>query len=131
MSQVRDRNLILRFDCPDRPGILAGVTRVLLEQGCDIRDAAQFGDGQTGRFFVRMHLAAFSSFNEGGFAQAFAPVADEHALDWGLYDLARKPKVLIAVSQHGHCLHDLLHRWQAGLLPMRSEEHTSELQSPC
>jgi formyltetrahydrofolate deformylase len=118
VTQVRDRNLILRFNCPDRPGILAAVTRVLFEQGCDIRDAAQFGDAQTGRFFVRIHLAAPPQFDDRTFRGAFNTVAGYHAFDWSLSDLARKPRVLIAVSQHGHCLQDLLHRWQAGLLPM-------------
>ncbi len=114
----RGRDVILRFHCPDRPGILAGVTRVVFEQGGDIRDAAQFGDEQTGRFFVRIHLAAPPGFSTGDFAARFEPVAETFALEWDLYDLARKPKVLIAVSRLGHCLHDLLHRWQAGLLPM-------------
>jgi len=118
VTDVRIRNMILRFNCPDKPGILAGVTRVLFEQGCDIRDAAQFGDAQTGRFFVRMHLTAPASFGEAEFGAAFGPVAAEKSLDWGLFDLERKPKVLIAVSQHGHCLNDLLHRWHSGLLPM-------------
>ena len=112
------KDLILRFQCPDRPGILAAVTRIVFDQGCDIRDAAQFGDEQTGRFFVRMHLAAATGFSTEAFAAAFVPAAAQFALDWSLFDLARKPKVLIAVSQLGHCLHDLLHRWQAGLLPM-------------
>ena len=28
--------------------------------------------------------------------------------------LAERPRVLLMVSQHGHCLNDLLYRWQSG-----------------
>jgi formyltetrahydrofolate deformylase len=28
------------------------------------------------------------------------------------------PRVLLMVSQHGHCLNDLLFRWQSGQLPV-------------
>ena len=30
--------------------------------------------------------------------------------------LARRPRVLLMVSQHGHCLNDLLFRWKSGQL---------------
>jgi formyltetrahydrofolate deformylase len=34
------------------------------------------------------------------------------------HDLATKPRVLLMVSQHGHCLNDLLFRWKSGQLPV-------------
>jgi formyltetrahydrofolate deformylase len=32
--------------------------------------------------------------------------------------LAARPRVLLMVSQHGHCLNDLLFRWKSGQLPV-------------
>ena len=38
--------------------------------------------------------------------------------DWQLHDLSVKPRVLILVSNIGHCLNDLLYRHAIGQLPM-------------
>jgi formyltetrahydrofolate deformylase len=39
-------------------------------------------------------------------------------MDWEIFNLSIKPKVLIAVSKFGHCLNELLYRWRTGLLPV-------------
>lgn len=39
--------LILALSCPDRPGIVAAVSTLLAEAGCNIRDAQQFDDIET------------------------------------------------------------------------------------
>lgn len=33
-------------------------------------------------------------------------------MTWDLYDAVVKPRILIAVSKFGHCLNDLLYRWE-------------------
>jgi len=38
-------------------------------------------------------------------------------MDWALHDAERRPRLLVLVSQHGHCLNDLLYRHHSGLLP--------------
>lgn len=110
------QDLILKFRCPDQPGILAAVTAAVFESGLDIRDAAQFGEPGGGQFFVRMHLATTVDGAEAAFRKAFEPVAQRLALQWQLTAWSMKPRTLIAVSKFGHCLNDLLHKWQAGLL---------------
>jgi formyltetrahydrofolate deformylase len=109
-------DLILTLRTPDRPGIIAAVTTNLFEQGCDIRDAAQFGDPGTQNFFVRIHLAAPETLSVDAMRSGFEPVARKLDLQWQLAPWARKLRTLIAVSKFGHCLTDLLHRWQSGLL---------------
>ncbi len=109
-------DLILTLRTPDRPGIIAAVTTNLFEQGCDIRDAAQFGDPGTQNFFVRIHLAAPASRSIEELRDGFEPVARRLDLQWRLAPWAHKLRTLIAVSKFGHCLSDLLHRWQSGLL---------------
>ncbi len=108
---------ILKLHCPDRPGILAAVTGTLVDNGGDVRDAQSFGDDGTGEFFVRMHLL-LPSENVSAFRNGIAAVADDFGIRWELHDCAVRPKVLIMVSKHDHCLVDLLHRWKKGTLVM-------------
>ena len=49
----------------------------------------------------------------------FTAVADHYAMDWRLSDNHCKPKVLIAVSQWGHCLNNLLNSCKTGTLPVQ------------
>ena len=47
---------ILTLSCPDRTGIVYRVSGLLFEAGCNILDAQQFGDEESGRFFLRVHF---------------------------------------------------------------------------
>ena len=107
---------ILTLRCPDRPGILAAVTAAAFTAGYDIRDAAQFGEAESRTFFVRMHVAPTRDDARASFERDFSATAQQLGVDWRLASWDRKLRVLIAVSRHGHCLNDLLHRWQTGLL---------------
>ncbi|MFV3075046.1 formyltetrahydrofolate deformylase [Niveispirillum fermenti] len=110
------RNLVLRFRSPDRPGIIATVAPLLTAHGCDIRAAEVYGDPDTGHFFSRMELT--SPIGPDRLAALIAPAAADLSLDCDLKDLARKQKVLIAVSKFGHCLVDLIHKTEIGQLPI-------------
>ena len=50
------RDHVLTLSCPDRTGIVYGVSGLLFEHGCNILDAQQFGDPESGRFFLRVHF---------------------------------------------------------------------------
>ena len=39
-------------------------------------------------------------------------------MQWGIHDTEDRMKVLIMVSNFGHCLNDLLYRWRIGALPI-------------
>ena len=108
--------LVLRFRAPDRPGIVAGITSVLAAHGCNIRTAAVYGDDETHGFFCRMELA--SPIAPEALAAIVHPVAAQLELDWEIKDLARKMRVLVAVSKFGHCLVDLIHKQEIGQLPI-------------
>ena len=49
-------HLVLKFRAPDRPGIIASIAPLVAAQGCDIREAAVYGDPDTGSFFSRIAL---------------------------------------------------------------------------
>jgi len=46
------------------------------------------------------------------------PVAAEFGMAWEIGDAAARPAVLVLASQEGHCVNDLLYRWQTGWLPV-------------
>ena len=51
--------LRLIVQCPDRPGIVAAVSRFLFEHGANIMQADQFSTaGGSGRFFLRIEFQA-------------------------------------------------------------------------
>ena len=110
---------ILTLACPDRMGIVYNVSAFLLERGGNIIDSAQFNDPETGLFFMRVLFSI--SRPEVGLAvlrDEFRKLGDEFGMNWKIHDAAVKPKVMILVSQHGHCLNDLLYRYRAGTLRM-------------
>ena len=108
---------VLTLSCVDRRGIVAAVASFLAEQGCTIRDSQQFGDEDTGRFFMRVHaLSERGPLNVEALQGSFQPVADEFGLDWALHDVAAPHRLLVMVSRQGHCLNDLLYRTRTGAL---------------
>lgn len=108
---------ILRVKCPDGPGIVAKISLLLADQGCDIRDAIVYGAPETEQFFVRMHISTQTS-KQAGLEEAFVPLARELSFDWSLHNLQTKMRVLVAVSKHDHCLNDILHKTRIGTLPI-------------
>ena len=111
------REFILTLVCPDVRGIVHAVSGFLAEREANILDSAQFGDPATQLFCMRIRFAAEGAIDRlEALENAFLPVAERFAMQWQLWDCAVKPRVLVLVSQHDHCLHDLLYRYQAGEL---------------
>jgi formyltetrahydrofolate deformylase len=106
---------VLTLSCPDRPGIVAAVSGALAERDCNIVESQQFGDRDTGRFFMRTQFDAPDHLKDV-LSEAFSALTPEFGLDWHLHDLAVPARVLILVSRYGHCLNDLLYRHRSGLL---------------
>jgi formyltetrahydrofolate deformylase len=110
---------ILTLSCLDQRGIVHRVSGFLAEHGCNIIDSAQFGDGQSQLFFMRVHFAAEeSSVGDEVLRREFAALAATMQMNWQLHDAHKKPRVMLMVSKIGHCLNDLLFRYKSGLLPV-------------
>ncbi len=113
------RDLVLRFSCKDQPGIVATVASFFAEQGFNIRESSQYEDSDTGQFFMRTVFSACEGEHDLTEVRAgFKPLATQFAMDWQLNDYAYKPRIVIAVSQWGHCLEHLLNSWKRGTLPV-------------
>ena len=114
------REFVLTVSCPDRRGIVHAVTGVMLEQSLTIADAQQFGDPSSGEFHLRMHLVREGEpLDVAELREAMEPTAAEFAMAWTVHDLSVRNRVLVMVSQQGHCLNDLLYRAETGSLPVQ------------
>ena len=109
--------MILTLSCIDRPGIVARISTTLFEQGCNILDAQQLDDAETGRFFMRVVLDPGATDYDVLHAALAKPAAD-FAMQWSLRRRDEKRKVVILASKEDHCLADLLYRWRTGELSM-------------
>lgn len=111
-------DFVLLITCEDRKGIVAAVANSIASQNCNIVESSQYGDQNTGRFFMRVAISCDSEATCDSFADAFMPVATAFRLDWRIFDLRNKLRAMIMVSQGGHCLNDLLYRTSTNRLPM-------------
>ena len=103
---------VLLLSCPDRPGIVAATTTRLFELGANIEDSQQFQDPDTGRFFMRIQFRDLVGSVD--WVTQFGSVAEDYAMEWSVRPTAERIRTLILVSKFGHCLNDLLYRWQSG-----------------
>ena len=111
--------LVLRFSCADKPGIVAAVSSLFSLQGFNIRESSQFEDSHTHRFFMRTLLESVEGPKRmADVRSAFQSLAERYQMDWELHDGSYRPRLLIAVSQWGHCLNNLLNSWKRGALPV-------------
>jgi formyltetrahydrofolate deformylase len=106
---------VLLIDCPDRKGLVAGVSGLLYKYGANITHADQHQDDEAGLFFMRVEFM-LDDFDLRAFRAEFERTAAEFQMQWQLKAMSEVPRVAVFVSQHLHCLVDLLHRWQAGEL---------------
>ncbi|MFN0185256.1 MAG: formyltetrahydrofolate deformylase, partial [Aquabacterium sp.] len=120
---MKDHEFVLTLSCPDTTGIVHAVSGLLFQAGCNILDSQQFGDldgdDATGRFFMRVHFRAPAHLADAAaLHNLFGHVRHQYRMDAAIRALAQRPRLLILVSQHGHCLNDLLFRWSSGQLPV-------------
>jgi formyltetrahydrofolate deformylase len=108
---------LLTLMCPERVGIVHAVSGFLVDHGCNIVDNRQYGDRRQGQLFMRVHAEAHRPDTDLDTLRVrFAPVAAEFDMQWGLYRVDERPRLLLMVSKFGHCLNDLLYRWRIGAL---------------
>jgi formyltetrahydrofolate deformylase len=112
---------VLLITCPDQKGLVAAVSGELYRFGANIIHADQHQDHNAGLFFMRVEWDLGGGDGEGefdlnAFSRTFAGIAERYRMQWELHNGAKKPRVSLFVSQHLHCLADLLHRHQMGEL---------------
>jgi formyltetrahydrofolate deformylase len=118
-AERENTSYILSFQCPDRLGVVARYSQVLLDCGAFITDVSNYSDQETETFFLRC------VFDDRQLSVSFEEVtariealAAELDMQYTLRPVAQLPRVLLAVSKYDHCLNTLLTKWRAGALPM-------------
>lgn len=119
MTDQKPAKYVLTVSCPETNGIVRAVSDFLYQRGATIYEAAQHRDPLIDQFFMRVEfeevdieLPSLELLN-----QDFQKIADSFKMQWQFFDLQVPTKILVAVSKHGHCLNDILHRWDSGSLP--------------
>lgn len=118
------REFVLTLSCRDAKGIVFAVSGLLYQAGCNIVDSQQFGDlpddpqaYSTGLFFMRVHFEAPPHLADvKTLENLFTSVREQYVMQAQFHAVAERSRVLLMVSQHGHCLNDLLYRWHSGQL---------------
>ncbi|GLF97286.1 formyltetrahydrofolate deformylase [Streptomyces yaizuensis] len=109
---------VLTLSCPDKQGIVHAVSSCLFITGCNIEDSQQFGDRDTGLFFMRVHFSAERPVTLEKLRAGFAAVGDSFQMDWQIHAADEPMRIVLMVSRFGHCLNDLLFRSRTGALPV-------------
>ncbi|MFD7434559.1 formyltetrahydrofolate deformylase [Streptomyces sp. NPDC059861] len=109
---------VLTLSCPDKKGIVHAVSSYLFMTGCNIEDSQQFGDHDTGLFFMRVHFSADAPVTVEKLRASFAAIGDSFRMEWQINRADEKMRILLMVSKFGHCLNDLLFRARIGALPV-------------
>lgn len=109
---------VLTLSCPDKQGIVHAVSSYLFMTGCNIEDSQQFGDRDTGLFFMRVHFEADAPVTVEKLRASFAAIGDSFKMDWQIHRSDERMRIVLMVSKFGHCLNDLLFRHRIGALPV-------------
>lgn len=107
---------MLTLSCPDKPGIVHAVAGAIAATGGNITESKQYGDPETGLFFMRVQVA--STATQSRLEAALAPVADQFAMRLHVDRAGRPMRTLVLGSTTEHCVGDLLFQQQARRLPV-------------
>jgi formyltetrahydrofolate deformylase len=105
---------VLTLACLDQPGIVHAVTTYLIENGGNIRESQQFGDRESGRFFMRIDFETAQATDAVTLRRHFAATAEQFGMTYDLWAAQAPYRTLIMCSKQLHCLNDLLFRTTTG-----------------
>ena len=115
-SPPAPQHLVLTLSCPDRPGIVHAVSGALARREGNITESQQFGDPESGLFFMRVSVVTRVPRPE--LEADLAEMAEQYEMHWALHEVDRPLRTLLMVSKEAHCLSDLLFRATSQGLPI-------------
>ena len=107
---------VMTFRCPDRPGIVHGLTEVIVQLGGNITELQQYSSPDTGTFFTRIQVESQSDTQT--WMESLTPVAQRFDGTVTADDVGRPLRTLILASTADHCLNTLLAQVRTGALPI-------------
>ncbi|MDP4528377.1 formyltetrahydrofolate deformylase [Alkalimonas delamerensis] len=96
---------ILRTECPDSKGLIAGITGICFEHQLNIIRNTEYVDPVSGQFYMRTELEG--QFNDAALLQQLdqmLPAGSERSL----LPVSRRKRMVILVTRESHCLGDIL-----------------------
>lgn len=109
------QSAILLIQCPDTAGIVAKLSNWVFQQGANIIRSDQYStDPSGGQFFMRLEFYfdvaqhSIESLRDG-----FTALGETLKATWSIREKSDKLRMGILVSQHDHCLYDLLYHWRS------------------
>lgn len=107
---------ILLIDCPDRKGLVAGITGFISQQQGNILSLDQHVDRENGWFFMRVEwdLTSFQVARDAIAAKFREVFPEDTGMKVRLYFSDQRPRMAVFVSKMSHCLYELLARYEAG-----------------
>lgn len=116
LAAATSEKLVLTLSCPDQPGIVHAVTGVITRIGGNIIQSQQFGDPDSGLFFMRVEVD--SPVGREPVEEGMREIGQRFSATWNVDQLGRPLRTVIMVSREGHCLSDLLYRQRSQGLPI-------------
>lgn len=108
----------LIVSCPDRRGLVAGLSQFLTGQGANIFDAEQHRDPETNIFFQRIQFDMSEMYTDRvGLENGLRELAGRFQMTVRLTYGDHTPRMAILVSKFDHCLYDLILRQRSKELP--------------
>ena len=111
----RRKTATLLITCPDRKGLVAGISEFLYGHDANILHADQHQEGPLFLMRIEWDLDGFD-IPMGEFRHRFEPLAQKFDMQWRIADSDSRRRMAIFVSRYDHCLADLLYRHRSGEL---------------
>lgn len=101
-----EKNHVIRIKCPDRKGLIAGISGVLYTYNHNILVMKEFVEAATGTFFARLEVSG--DLDTAKVLAALTNILPETAI---IQIIPKKKKdIVLLVTKEHHCLSDLLVR---------------------
>lgn len=114
---LHDNSYVLKVECPGSTGLVAAISVFLSDRNFFITEMKQFDDQNSGRFFARIEFTSDAPLDLDTLSEEFEnSVANRLNMSARFADRSTPMKTLILVSQHDHCLMELLYRQKRGEL---------------
>ncbi|MHB1099718.1 MAG: formyltetrahydrofolate deformylase [Burkholderiales bacterium] len=111
----RRKTATLLITCPDRKGLVAGISEFLYGHDANIVHADQHQEGPLFLMRIEWDLDGFG-IPMSEFRHRFEPLAQKFNMQWRIADSDSRRRMAIFVSRYDHCLADLLYRHRSGEL---------------
>lgn len=111
--------LILKIDCPDRPGLVARIAGYVADHGANLMELNQFTDRENSLFFARLEIDTSGLDVEiEDFISGFGTLGRSFEARWHFRRLPYLMRTAVLVTETDHCLHEILWRARLGEMPV-------------